>query len=262
MSKRTSARWVKCNDNALVAGDRGLVAPAVLPPVIAAPVIVPAAKTAGATSPASPRPMKNSSERSTGLQWSCALCEIPRRPDPNGLREGPQREPGQGRMAHPRGCRKGRADCLGAGTLPFAVLLPGGKRGPLRPGRTCAGADQRELFAAGPRALGGHRRVGLRAANRGGVSQYRAGPGCGWRAARDIPEDAHSRRPPLLREILFHTRGSGLSLLRYAVCPGGRVGLLGPVVSRSGPDSGPGGGAGAVLSHGHRVASLGEGPIR
>ena len=41
---------------------------------------------------------------------------------------GPQREPGQSRMAHPRGRRPRRADRLPAGAVPLAVFLPRGKR--------------------------------------------------------------------------------------------------------------------------------------
>ena len=50
--------------------------------------------------------------------------------------------------------------------------------------------------------------------------------------AGHLPQDAHPRRPALLREVLFHAGRPGLPQFRYALRPHWRAGLLGPVVSR------------------------------
>ena len=49
---------------------------------------------------------------------------------------------------------------------------------------------------------------------------------------RPLPQDAHPRRPALLREVLLHARRPRLPRLRHRGRPHRHAGLLGPVVSR------------------------------
>ena len=106
------------------------------------------------------------------------------------------------------------------------------------------------------------RRLRLRAPHGRGVSQYRRGDRCRRRAARHLPQDAHSRRSAVLRKILLHARRPGLPLLRDALRAHRPAGLLGPMVSRSGAPGRLGRRAGAFLPHGHRLASGREGAAR
>ena len=80
--------------------------------------------------------------------------------------------------------------------------------------------------------------------------------------ARQVSQDAHSRRSALLREVLFHAGRSGFQVFPDAVLQAGRAGLLGPVVSGSGPADGAAGGGDPVLSDGHRLASVRKGRVR
>src|ERR1035438_10453739 len=156
-------------------------------------------------------------------------------------------------MANPRGRRQRRPDRLRRGTLPLAVLLP--DRGPrrLRSGRVHSRPDHGELYQAGRRTQRGAGRLGVRAAHGGGVSQYGGGDRCRWRAARTVPQDAHSRRSAVLREVLFHAGRSGLPLLRHALRAHRAADLLGPVVSRSRPPGDSRRRADSVVSDGHRI---------
>ena len=56
---------------------------------------------------------------------------------------------------------------------------------------------------------------------------------------RHLPQDAHPRRPALLREVLLHPGRSGLPRARHPGGPDRHPGLLGPVVSRRPPGSPP-----------------------
>src|ERR1035441_9771142 len=156
-------------------------------------------------------------------------------------------------MANPRGRRQRRSDYLRRGTIPVAVLLP--DRGPrrLRSGRVHSRPHHGELYQAGRRTQCGAGRLGVRAAHGGRVSQYGGGHRCLWRAARAVPQDAHSRRSAVLREVLFHAGRPGLPLLRHALCAHRAADLLGPMVSRSGPPGGPRWRADSVVSDGHRI---------
>ena len=58
--------------------------------------------------------------------------------------------------------------------------------------------------------------------------------------AGDLPQDAHPRRPPLLREVLLHPRRPRVPRLRQTSAGTHRnLGLLGPVVPRRPPASPP-----------------------
>ena len=68
-----------------------------------------------------------------------------------------------------------------------------------------------------------------------------------------IPDD------PLYYEKYYFTPGDlGFLDVRYVICPGRHLGLLGPVVSRGRPPDGPSRGGGSVLSHGDRLAPRGK----
>jgi predicted amidohydrolase len=51
-----------------------------------------------------------------------------------------------------------------------------------------------------------------------------------WALSGQVPQDAHPRRPALLREVLFHTWRSGVQSVRHALCAGRCAYLLGSVV--------------------------------
>src|ERR1035437_3577923 len=97
---------------------------------------------------------------------------MPHRLDPDGLLAGPQREPGQGRMAYPRSCGKRGADRLPAGVVPDPVFLPGGEFRVVRPRRADSRTDHRQPHAAGAGTRRRRDRVGVRAPRRGRVPQY------------------------------------------------------------------------------------------
>ncbi len=57
--------------------------------------------------------------------------------------------------------------------------------------------------------------------------------------SRQIPQDAHSRRPRILRKVLFHTRRPWLQAYRHFGGTSWSTGMLGPMVPRSSPPHGP-----------------------
>ena len=81
-------------------------------------------------------------------------------------------------------------------------------------------------------------------------------------APRPLSQDAHPRRPALLREVLLHARRPRVPDVRHVVCPGRHARLLGPVVSRGRPADGPARGGDPLLSDGDRLASRGKGRVR
>src|ERR1035437_1218962 len=156
-------------------------------------------------------------------------------------------------MANPRGRRQRRPDYLPPGTLPVAVFLPDRRPRHLRSGRAHSGSHHGELYQTGRRTERGDGRFGVRAAHGGGVSQYGGGHRCRRRSSRTLPQDAHSRRSAVLREVLLHPGRSRLPLLRHALCAHRSADLLGPVVSRSRPPGGSRRRADSVVSHGDRI---------
>ena len=79
---------------------------------------------------------------------------------------------------------------------------------------------------------------------------------------RPLPQDAHPRRPALLRKVLLHARRPGLPGVRDRASPGRDARLLGPVVSRGRPADRPQGRRDPLLSHGDRLAPGREGRVR
>ena len=80
---------------------------------------------------------------------------------------------------------------------------------------------------------------------------------------RPVSQDAHPRRSALLRKVLLHAGRSGLpGASTPAFGRVGHAGLLGPVVSGRRAAHRAAGRERAVLSHGDRLASGGEGRVR
>ena len=69
-----------------------------------------------------------------------------------------------------------------------------------------------------------------------------------------LSQDAHPRRPALLREVLLHARRPRVFQLDTRFGNIGTLRLLGPVVSRGRPTHGADGARDPLLSHGHRLA--------
>ena len=70
----------------------------------------------------------------------------------------------------------------------------------------------------------------LRAARGRPLPQHRGRPRRRRRAAGPLPQDAHPRRPALLREVLLHAGRPRLPRVRHAGRPHRHARLLGPVV--------------------------------
>ncbi len=133
----------------------------------------------------------------------------------------------------------------------------------VRSGRTHSRTGHRpDLSDAGEAASHRPDRIAVREARPGRVSQHRRDLRRGRFPARPLSQDAHSRRPALLRKVLLHARRSRLPRLRHRRRPRGHAGLLGPVVSgRRAPDRAAGR-ADAFLSDRDWLASLRESRVR
>ena len=81
----------------------------------------------------------------------------------------------------------------------------------------------------------GRRRFAVRAAGAGLYHNTAVGDRGRGRDPGHLPQDAHPRRPAVLREVLLHAGRSRVSGFRYAVRANRHAGLLGSVVSGSGP---------------------------
>ena len=127
---------------------------------------------------------------------------------------------------------------LPAGAVRRAILLPERRPSPVRRGRADSRADERGPGRRGEEAWRRRRRLALRAAGAGPVSQHGGRLRCRRLAGRHVSQDAHSRRSAVLREVLLHAGRPRLPELRHEVRPRRRLRLLGPVVSRSGPADG------------------------
>ena len=143
----------------------------------------------------------------------------PHRPRAAGGRRRPRPEPRPRRRSGARGGIARRAGGVSAGAVPHPVLLSARGRGALRPGRDDPRPDDRATLEARGRLRRRADRAALRAPRRGAVSQLRGRD----RARRDpggsLPQDAHPRRPSLLREVLLHARRSRLPLCRHVRRP-------------------------------------------
>ena len=142
------------------------------------------------------------------------------------------------------------------------VLLPVGRPRLLRAGRTDPRADHRRLPEAGEAARRGRRRVAVREAGRRPVSQHRRHHRRRRIAAGHLPQDAHPRRPAVLREVLLHARRHRVPGLDDEEGHHRRADLLGPVVSRRRPAHRAARRGDPLLPHRHRLASRREGGVR
>ena len=131
----------------------------------------------------------------------------------------------------------------------------------LRSGRADSWAVDGAAGRGGPQGSRRHRRLALRAAGGGALSQHGGHAECRWGHRRRLSQDAHSGRSALLREVLLHAGRSGLSGRGYGLWARGHAGLLGSVVSRGRAADRVAGRGGAVLSDGHRLASGGKGRV-
>ena len=181
------------------------------------------------------------------VQTSCSLD-----PNENLAKDG---------MESPRSRRPRSAGHLPAGAVPVPVFLPRGERRAVRAGRIHSRTFDGNLGQTRARAEGGHRGVVVRApARRGPVSQHCCRTRSRWGNHRTVPENAHSGRSAVFREILFHAGRSGLQQHRHALRPPGRVGLLGSVVSGRRAHRGAFGRRLVGLPHCDRMAPFGEKP--
>ena len=152
----------------------------------------------------------------THLRDGGGAGDRPRRARPDALRRGPRREPREGgaRAWRRRRGRGARIVCL-PGAVPLALPLPERGRGALRLGRADSRAVDRGARARWRRRCG----VAIVASlferrARGPLPQHRGdarrrGPHRGA-----LPQDAHPRRPALLREVLLHARRPRLPVAR------------------------------------------------
>ena len=140
----------------------------------------------------------------------------------------------QSARANRGGGRARRQGHLSPGTVPLALLLPVRGGAQLRPRRADSRTEQRGPERGRRRAQGRRRRIALRASRRGHLPQHGGGDGRRRTPGRPLPQDAHSRRSALLREILFHPGRPRLHRASHRPCHGRRAGMLGPVVSRGG----------------------------
>ncbi len=76
--------------------------------------------------------------------------------------------------------------------------------------RRFPGRARRRSAQLAQRARRGHRRLALREARRGALSQHRGDHRRRRHVPRQVPQDAHPGRPALLREVLLHARRSRL----------------------------------------------------
>ena len=150
---------------------------------------------------------------------------LPHRARADALRRRPRGQPRRGRRRHPRGgapaarrssaCRSSSARRTSASArTPRSSTWP--SRSPARPPRRSARVA-RELRRR-------RRRVALRAARRRRLPQHRRRPRRRRQRARPLPQDAHPRRPALLREVLLHARRPRLP--RPSTPPSAAIGTL------------------------------------
>ena len=147
-----------------------------------------------------------------------------------------------------------------AGALRVALFL----RRRALPELPAGGADTRRPHDAafhgpGQRAGRGADMLDVRETRRRPLPQHHSCDRRRRHISGQVPQDAHPRRPGLLREVLFHSRRPWLQGVQDQVRHRGRAHLLGPVVPRGSTHNGPQGCADSVLPHGHR---LGRAPER
>ena len=145
----------------------------------------------------------------------------------------PRREPRHGRGPHRAGRPRRSAGDLppGARSARATSVRPRTRHtSPWRSPSPAPPPRRSPTLAAGARR--GHHRLPLRAPRRGPVPQHGGHHRRRRRDRRALPQDAHPRRPALLREVLLHAGRPRLRGGRDALRTRGNVDLLGPVVSR------------------------------
>ena len=162
-----------------------------------------------------------------------------------------------------RGRGPGRPGGVPAGTVPDPVFLPAGGPCPVRPGRAHPRARPAERLGEAARRHG----VVLV----GSLFERRA-PGVYHNTAvlfdadgtllRPLPQDAHPRRPPLLREVLLHPRRPGLPRHGHPGRAGSAPWCAGTSGSRKGPGSPPWPGRRCCSTPPPSAGTPGEGRVR
>src|SRR2546422_6027477 len=183
-----------------------------------------------------------------------ATGEVQRGARPDGHVRGSGREPAARDRPRGGGGAPGCATRLSARAVPLALFRSGGGRRAVRPRRARARAEHGGA-GKGRQAGGGSRdRAPVRAARAGTVPQHRGGDRRGRPPRRLVPQDAHPRRPRLLREVLLRARRPRVSHVRHAGGADRDAGLLGPVVPGGRATHGAAGRPHPFLSHGDRLA--------
>src|SRR5439155_522935 len=166
---------------------------------------------------------------SSSLRIACSMSERPAPPYSLG-HEAPTKPAAWSVRCQARSAAARRHRRLPPRALPLAILLSA--RGPnlLRPRRTGPGTDHRGTRTNRPRDRRRRHRPGVRAARRRRLPQYRRDPRRRREPPRALPEDAHSRRPALLREVLLHAGRPRLPGVRHRTRADRRARLLRPLV--------------------------------
>ena len=158
--------------------------------------------------------------------------------------------------------RTRRPGSLPPRTLPDAILLPARRPLPLRPSRTDPRPHQRKASRRRPPAPCSADRVAIRKARPRHLSQHRRHLRFQRFAQRPLPQDAHPRRPALLRKVLLHSRRSGIPRPRHQRRAPRHASLLGSMVPRRRAPNRAARRANSFLSHSHRLASRRESRVR
>ena len=162
----------------------------------------------------------------------------------------------QFRETSPEHCSRspsGSATGGASGTPQHALLLPDGKPRLLRPRRTDTRPVDRILQRDSRRLPHRAGHFALRTPRGRAIPQHGRGVRRGREHSREIPEDAHPRRPRLLREVLLHPRRHRLRTHTDLHWETRRAGVLGPVVSRGSAADGLKGRRTAHLPYRHRM---------
>ena len=124
------------------------------------------------------------------------------------------------------------------------------------------GPDHGVALSSGRRVGRGDRRQPVREAGGRALPQYGRRDRRRRCASRQVPQDAHSRRPALLREVLFHAGRPRLSGLSEPVFPLGVLVCWDQWYPGGGPAHRAAGGGDPVLSDRHRLASVRKSRVR
>ncbi len=146
--------------------------------------------------------------------------------------------------------------------FPVAIFLPIGGPRQLRVSRRNPGTLYRRIERRRARDRGSHRRVALRKTHRRPLSQHRGDYRGRWRTPREISQDAYPGRSFYYEKFYFTPGDLGFKAWPTTHGKIGRLRLLGPVVSGSGPPNDSAGRRNSILSDRDRVAPIGKSEIR